>query len=578
MLDFDQKKRSLLMLGLLFLNAIFDVVGLAGIFPLIDAALAPETIQDKWYLKYPYDFFGVEDNVTFLFLMAAIVFIIFIIKNALSVVIFYTQSKFAFNISLRLNKKMFQYYYDQGFLFINDQEVGKRTYDIITVPYYFASSYLIETLIMCTELIVLLIIFISIIFYKPAVVLILLSIIIPVFMLVYVLTKKRTKSIGDERNVLAPKAHSVILDALSAYPDVKLANKEQVFFDQYEDVQKSINILDAQYQGIFSKVHQRLNDIVLGLGLLIIFGIAMIFKEKSTEILAILSVFGLASYRFLPSINRIMNSVLSLKNVSYVIQELRAVQNKPLITYIEVEPMTLNSSVAFHDIKYAYPLGHHTVLDGISFEIKKGETVGFIGTSGSGKTTLLNLFLRFIHESQGHISIDGVRVDQTNEASFQKTIGYVQQNVYIRNGSLRENIAFGERLDQLDSQKLQLAIDDAMLADFVAGHPDGINMQLGESGVKLSGGQRQRIGIARALYKDSQILVFDEATSALDSETERAIVATINHLAKLDKTIIIVAHRVTTLEMCDRIYELEGGQIKGVHQYQDILKKYITFQ
>jgi ABC-type multidrug transport system fused ATPase/permease subunit len=233
------------------------------------------------------------------------------------------------------------------------------------------------------------------------------------------------------------------------------------------------------------------------------------------------------------------------------------------------------NEIKFENIGFSYPDNPAEVLQDVSFHIQKGETIGFIGSSGSGKTTLLHIFLRFLPETRGCVTIDGVKLDASNNAQFQKAIGYVQQNVFIRNGTLRENIAFGLEDSEIDDIQLHKAIHDAMLAEFVAQHPDGLDMILGENGVKLSGGQRQRVGIARALYKDAQILLFDEATSALDHETEKAIVATINHLAKLDKTIVIVAHRITTLEMCDRIYELKNGMIAGTYDYNEILKKAI---
>jgi len=561
------------MLILLFINALFDVFGLAAIFPLIDAALKPETIQEKWYLKFLYDSFGVNDTITFLFILSVLIFLIFLFKNIISIVIFYIQSRFSFNISLRLSQKMFQYYYEQGYMYISNQDTGKKNYDVMWIPYYFASSYLIETLILSTEILVLLIIFIALLFFKPMAVLFLIAFIIPTFILVYQLTKNRTKALGDARNELVPQATSVLIDSLNAYNDVILSNKEAFFFNRFSTLIRKLNAIDAKQQGIFGKIHQRLNDVVLGLGLVILFGFAYLYRENLEEILALLSVFAIASYRMLPSVNRIMGSALTIKNISYVISELKVVSRKSLVDYKKVQALSFTDKIKFDHVGFRYPDSSIDVLENINFEIRKGETVGFIGSSGSGKTTLLNIFLRFITEGQGSIYLDGIKLDPTNQPSFQKSIGYVQQNVYIKNGTLLENIAFGELEEEVDREKMKAAIKDAMLTDLIEQHPDGMNIYLGENGVKLSGGQKQRVGIARALYKDAQILLFDEATSALDPETEKAIVKTIHHLARLDKTIVIVAHRVTTLEMCDRIYELESGKIKGVYQYKEVLNK-----
>ncbi|MFK7983269.1 MAG: hypothetical protein AB8G86_25030, partial [Saprospiraceae bacterium] len=232
LLDLDQKKRGAIMLLLLFLNAGFDVLGLASLFPLIDAAMNPQNIQEAWYLSYPYQWLGIEDNIKFLFVLSIFIFVIFLIKNILSVIIYYVQVKYSFNVALRLSKKMYQYYYNQGFLYINDIDSGTKADNIITITYNFASVYLLQTFILTTELVVLLAIFIGIIAFNPGAILVLLIVIIPTFALVYQFTKNRVKEIGIQRNLLYPKAYSSIWESMSAYIDVKLVNKEQHFLNQ----------------------------------------------------------------------------------------------------------------------------------------------------------------------------------------------------------------------------------------------------------------------------------------------------------------------------------------------------------
>jgi ABC-type bacteriocin/lantibiotic exporter with double-glycine peptidase domain len=574
-LDDDQKKRSTYMFGLMLINAFVDIAGLGGMAILMQVIMDTNSIKEKWYLEFLYNLTGGSDMITFLLILSISIFIFFLFKNFISLIILYIQSRFSFNISLRLSQKMFQHYYDQGYLYISDQDTGKKNYDVIIVPYYFASSYLMETLLMSTEIVVLLLIFISLIIYNPIAIVFLIIFSLPILAIIYQLTKNKTKALGEARNTVAPKAISVLIDSMNAYNDVVLTNKEQSFYENFSDQIKKLNSIDALQQGIFAKIHQRLNDIVLGLGLMVLLAYAYFFRENSSEILVLMSVFALAAYRMLPAINRIMGSALAIKNVSYVIDELKVLNKRRLKHYKTVDSLHFNEKIVFDRIGFSYPGTDVEVLKDISFHLHKGETIGFIGSSGSGKTTLLHIFLRFLPETRGCVTIDGVKLDASNNAQFQKAIGYVQQNVFIRNGSLRENIAFGLENSEINDIQLHKAINDAMLAEFVAQHPDGLDMVLGENGVKLSGGQRQRVGIARALYKDAQILLFDEATSALDHETEKAIVATINHLAKLDKTIVIVAHRITTLEMCDRIYELKNGMISGTYDYSEILKKAI---
>ena len=561
LLDPDQKKRGVIMFGLLVINAFFDIIGMASIIPLIDAAVNPETITEKWYLKWPYELIGMNDSISFLFVLSTIILIIFLIKNLISIIILYIQAKYAFNVSKRLSLKMYQYYYSRGYSFMSDKESGKKIYDTMWLPYYFGSSYLLETLILSTEIVVMLFIFGALLYYQPMAVLLLIVIIVPVFLVVYMVTKNKTRQLGLERNKIFPVVSSLILDSYNAYNDVILFNKEDHFYSNFARMATTVSEIDSKQNGIYAKIHQRLNDIVLILGLVAVFGFALLFRERSQDILALLGIFGVAAYRFLPSVNRIMSSFLTLKNFNYVPEELKTLKGLELKEFDEVKAMNFNENIVLEKVSFSFGDESKKVLNEVSLEIRKGDVIGIIGPSGSGKTTLMNIFLRFLIETTGQILIDGNPVTLENQRSFQKALGYVQQSVYIRNGSLVQNIAFGEDEAEIDKEKLDWAIKNSMLSDFVNEHPMGIEMQLGENGIKLSGGQKQRIGIARALYKDAKIILLDEITSALDPQTEKNIILTINHLADMGKTILIIAHRMSTLERCNKIFELKDGAI-----------------
>jgi len=309
---------------------------------------------------------------------------------------------------------------------------------------------------------------------------------------------------------------------------------------------------------------------------MVIFGYAYFGNLSVEQVLSLLGLFGLSAYKVLPAINRMMQALLTIKNSTFVIDELNRIAGVGIQEFEEAEDIEMLDSLTLNDISYSYPNSDEQVLKSINLKINKGESIGIIGSSGSGKTTLLKLLLRLIHETKGSIAIDGRLIDETLEPSFQKLIGYVEQDIFILNTTLRENVAFG--IEDIDDDKVWESLEEAKLADYIRAQPKGLNTVLGESGVNLSGGQKQRVGIARALYKNSQILFFDEATSALDNETERAVVESINHLSNLGKTVVIVAHRITTLEKCDRIIELNNGTIQREPQYQDLIKEKILNQ
>jgi ABC-type multidrug transport system fused ATPase/permease subunit len=213
------------------------------------------------------------------------------------------------------------------------------------------------------------------------------------------------------------------------------------------------------------------------------------------------------------------------------------------------------------------------VINDLSIEVRKGESVGFVGSSGSGKTTLMNLLLRFFIEDSGSITVDGKKLDRQCTSQWRKLIGYVKQDVFIMDGTIRENITLGD--PEYDEEELWSAVKQASLDTFVRSLPNGLDTEVGEKGSNLSGGQRQRIGIARSLYRKAEILVFDEATSALDSDTENEVTEAINALSATNKTMFIIAHRVTTLRNCDRIYDLKDGKVDGIYSYEQVIERVI---
>lgn len=586
-LDPDQKKRSLIMIVLLVINAIFDFTGLASIGALIKSALADDIFEGASYvrpsdeadvlyfinskLRALYDYSGAESSITFLFYLSILIFLAFIIKNAVGLYIGYIQSRFAFNVSFRLNQKMFKYFYDQGYLFIKDSASGKKVYSIVDVPMRFASHYLNTLITFGTELFILFIIALALLFYDPLAVVMLGITIVPTFWLIYNFTKNKSKEIGERRNSLAPLNYGAVFEAMNGYVDVKLSNIENEMLEKYASIQKKINHVDTIYLGIYQKLNQRTNDIIFGLGILVIFGYAHFTGQEKDQVLQLLGLFAIAAYKFLPSVNRMMSALLTLKNSSFVIDELNKINDTQLVAFGRATPLNFEKSLSINNLSYQYPSSDVPVLDGINLTIEKGQTIGFIGTSGSGKTTLLKIFLRLLNENEGKMALDDITINDKNRSAFQKIIGHVAQEIFILNDSIINNVAFGQEAP--DEAKVWQSLKEAQLDTFVKSHPDGLNMLLGENGVNLSGGQKQRIGIARALYKDSQILIFDEATSALDNETERAVVDSINLLSTLGKTVVIVAHRITTLEKCDKIYELDGGKLIAEHQYERLLQE-----
>lgn len=573
LLDKNQRKKGGFIFILLFINAGIDVIGLGAIYPLIDAALNPELIQTSVYLKKIYDTIGVADSTSFMLILSCIVLGILILKNVTSIIITYLQTDYSHKVALDFNKKMFLYYYGQGFLFLKNEHSGKQLHNIKYAPKNFASEYFMRTLFGLNEIVVILLILIGLVVYNPLVILLFLFLVLPLFLVFYFIAKSKTKAIGAKIYSADIKGNALLLEGLKAYTEVKLYNKEKRILGQFMLAQKELLKYSVR-ERIYNGIPRHLYDIVLIFGVITILLATKLLGNTETAMASTLSIFALAAYRLIPAVGKLITSIMYIKTSADQVKPLLVLRDYEPANLTEVKRLPLHKEIAFQNISFSYVQEKASdILKNVSFKVKKGETIGFIGSSGSGKTTLIHLLLRLIREKQGHLTIDGKVLNLKDDAAFQKNIGYVQQDVYIKDGTLKENIAFIEVETEINRQRLNNVIQEAMLSDFVANHPDGLNMQLGENGVKLSGGQKQRIGIARALYKQADILVFDEITSALDMETESAIVKTIIKLSKTNKTIFIVAHRITTLSSCNRIYELENGEIKQAHKYKELFNQ-----
>ena len=352
---------------------------------------------------------------------------------------------------------------------------------------------------------------------------------------------------------------------LGGAKEVKLLGRESDFLEQY-----SIHSIQSarmlQLQNFLQQLPRLWLELlaVIGLALLVL---SMLGREQiTTSIVPMLGLFAAAAFRLMPSIGRVLGAIQTLRYGLSVIDTLHKEfqLNAPDPSSSQIKNtahlnLFFKKEIRLSSIRYTYPGATDPAINSISITIRKGESVGFIGPSGSGKSTLMDVILGLLSPNVGQILVDGQDI-QKNLRAWQDQIGYVPQTIYLTDDTLRRNVAFGLPNEQIDDTAVQRAIEDAQLEEFIASLPDGLETMVGERGIRLSGGQRQRIGIARALYHDPPILILDEATSALDSATEQSVMASISALQG-KKTILIVAHRLTTVEHCDNLYRLEQGKV-----------------
>lgn len=556
-----------MLLFMIILGALMDVGGLAILLPVLMVAADNSLIETNDKVQYVYDSLGFEEPRSFVMFMIVGILVFFVLKNAFTFYISYLQSKFSFRVATDLARRQYLKYYGMGYSYFKETNSADIINNIINIPGFFAQGVLLNLIRLVSEAAVLVFIVVGISMVDVLLFIAIIASLAPAFVILYSATRKKMYRLGQDRKKLYVQAHSRLNQAIFGYADVKLSNKELKFLHSYIDRQGRLHN-NGKIGTVLGSLPTKFVEVFAIFGIVVISVYALYFVEDQDQFFAFLGVFAVAAYRVMPSMNRMLSALMGIKNHQFTVEVLRDGELPLEEPELIVNPVPFKQEIEFRDLRFAYEEGGKPALNGVSFTVKKGEKIGIIGESGSGKTTLMNILLRFFTEDSGGIWVDGKKLTEEETNGWRKLIGYVQQDVYLMDGSLKDNIAFGDEGAEVNEERLRTSIERASLKRFVEELPQGWDTPVGEMGAKLSGGQKQRIGIARALYKEAEVLVFDEATSALDMETERAITESIDRLSDGDKTIFVIAHRITTLKSCDRILELREGELVGFYDYE----------
>lgn len=560
---------------LLFSTAVFDVFGLAFILPVLSAAANRDAILEDKTLSFIYHYLGFQNTDYFLLFLISALLVIFILKSAWGIFVSYLQTRLIADMALAISRDQFFKYLSLPYPLFQNLKSNEIIRDIVTNPNSYIHWIILSMITVFTESIIVLLIVTGIAIYNWKLFVFISLIIIPASAIVSRIIRKKTEDTGEGINTYFPLSLAAAGQAINGYTDIKLTRKETYHINRFSDVNK-LYLWNALKQIFMNNIPFRTNEVIALLGMIVILIYGLFFTENRNEIITIIGLFAAASYRLMPSLNRIVNSLnfinvnqVSIDNLNRYIEYFHAA-NKNKHKQI---PVAFNHSIEFRDITFRFPDSAKPVLDNINLKVKKGERVGFIGKSGSGKTTLMNILLRFYVQQSGQLLVDDTEINEYNINDWRSKIGYVKQDIFLMDASIKDNITFGD--EQPDENRLKTAIQQASLSQWVDSLPDGVNTLVGEKGSRLSGGQKQRVGIARSLYRNADVLIFDEATSALDMATEQEVTEAIDRLSNTNKTIFIIAHRITTLKNCNRIYELENGSVTGIYTYKELIEKVI---
>ena len=557
-----EKRKGLLLTLLLLLGMIFEVLGIGLLLPILTAILNPEILLENEITKSIFDFLQINDKDQIVKVALASLLLVYILKSTYLIFLSFYQNKFTSVLSSNLSSQLFKNYLYKDYTFHinrNSSELIKNLQVEITN----FSNFLISIISLITESTLALSVIITLFFIEPLATLIVLLLFGLSSFLFYQFTKNITTEWGKIREQIDSKSTKIVIEGLSGIKEVILLGKRSFFENQLENMNTSKASMTSKALTLRQIPRYFLE--LLSVGSLIIFVFILLIQSKNVDnIIVTLGIFVAATFRILPSINRILSSLQNIKyyqsSIDVLHKEFEFINNTKDFFIRDIIRLTPNKSIDINQLCFIYPQTKKIILDNVKLKLKTGTTTGIIGVSGSGKSTLINIIVGLLKPSSGEILIDDNSNIQNNLDSWQNSIGYVSQDVYLTDDSIVSNIAFGIEKEKIDYDLIDKVLGQAQLTDLIKSLPNGYYTEVGERGVQLSGGQQQRIGIARALYKKPEVLVLDEATSALDTGTENEIMSSVD-LLKGKKTIIIVTHRMITLKNCDQIYKLEKGKL-----------------
>lgn len=578
-IDRSTKLQAIGLAIILVLTAFIEAVSIGVVFPLVEVLANPSALHDSAWSRFIFGDIEAGSEKNMIFLLAGIFLVAILFKNILLLASFIAQGWFFSKNEALLARRLFAHYLQgdyRRFLTRNSSDMMNHVIATSATVYSHAMRSLIT---IASESFLILLVATVLVITHPIMTLSALALLAGSSAIMYVIARGKIYRWGQRSVQIRQQALQLLQQGIHSIKEVRIFGCAPFVIDTFAKARLQVAKLDAK-TFVMGNVPRLWIEVFVALGITLAIVSFYSVEEDTGQLLPTFALFGAAAFRLLPSFNRILMAFNSLRGGTFAVDQLYkdlSENEEPILTEEhDAVPLQFNSSIELENISFSYPGTSAAASTDITLTIKRGETVGLVGTSGAGKTTLADLLLGLLPPSSGQIKVDGKDISE-NLGRWQACLGYVPQTVYLIDDSLRRNIAFGISEEQIDEACVERALELAQLSDFVASLPDGLDTFVGDRGTRLSGGQRQRVGIARALYYEPKVLVLDEATSSLDNEAESLIDSSIKQLSG-DKTIVIIAHRLSTLRSCDRLIFMENGRVVDIDTFEELAQTNLKFK
>ncbi|WP_298910940.1 ABC transporter ATP-binding protein [uncultured Psychrobacter sp.] len=577
LLSDEQVRQFYILQVLVVIMAFTELLGIAAIAPFMALVGDISILEKSNVFAELYQLSGITDPMDFVFYTGLLVLVALSVSTLVSMFTIWKLSLYAARVGTEIADRLYAYYMQEDWQFHASGSSAQLTKQVSTEAIRVTNGIVQPLMQMNAKVVLATLISVSILIYNPIIAITGLFIFALAYFLLYKLVRKKLVSNGQLISQVSTERFRLMNEGFGGIKDVLLLNRSQDFVKRFEESGQVFARALGLNSGISQVPRYFMELIAFGTMIGLVLLLIKLHEGNLGAVLPILAVYALAAFKLLPALQQIYSSIAQIKGNLSAFEAVkgdleRSVSSQKLITKEALPVRTdLKQQITLSDIKFNYPGKSRPAVNGVTMTIPVNSVVGLVGSSGSGKSTLIDLLLGLLMPQSGYIYVDDNRITSENKRAWQDTLGFVPQSIFLSEGTIAENIAFGLPVADIDLKQVSKAIDLASLAELVLELPDGVNTKVGERGVQLSGGQRQRIGIARALYHEADVLVFDEATSALDGITEKVIMDAIHDFSG-QKTIIMIAHRLKTVQKCDIIYLMDQGKIVDQGTYQELVE------